>query len=99
VVVVRRFCCRVAAGFFRTPPVAYGANRWFFEMAFPSIATMQGYEPFIDPGVPGEDNPYDEAWLRWDPKQNHRLLGRELDRWRIDPVAYEPVRIPQIWRR
>jgi hypothetical protein len=97
--IVHRFCRTVADGYFQTAPAVYGASRWFFEMAFPSVATMQGFEPYIDPDVYGEDDPRDDAWLRYDPKQNHRLLRRELDRWRADPVAYAPVRMYQIWTR
>ncbi|MGH2616589.1 MAG: hypothetical protein ACRDJC_15225, partial [Thermomicrobiales bacterium] len=96
--IVRRFCRTVADGFFRISPGEYGANRWFIEMALPSVASMQGFEPFIDPNVPGADDPREDAWLRHDPKQNHRLAQRELQRWRSDPVAYQPVRIRQIWR-
>ena len=95
--IVRRFCDSVDNDFFRTDPAAYGANKWFFEMAFPSIATMQGYEPFIDMDVPGADDSRDDLMVSSDVKQTHRLAGAEVTRWRLDPIAFEPRIIP--WDR
>ena len=91
----RRFCQTAGPQFFRTPPGAYGAGRYFFEIGLPNIATMQGYEPFIDADVPGENHPRDDAWLRHDPKQNHRLARAELERWRADPYQFVARRIPE----
>jgi hypothetical protein len=95
--IVRAFCDAVAPWFFRTDPADYGASRWFFEMAFPSIATMQGYEPFIDLDVPGANDPRDDILLETDLRQRHRLAQEELDRWRADPFAFAPRTLP--WNR
>ena len=95
--IVRRFCDSVGADLFCTDPGAYGANKWFFEMAFPSIAAMQGYEPFIELDVPGADDPRDDLMVSWDVKQTHRLAAAEVTRWRMDPIAFQPRIIP--WDR
>jgi hypothetical protein len=92
--IVRRFCNRVAEGFFPTDPGQYGANKWFFEMAFPSVASMQGYEPYIARDVPGRDDPRDDLSLARDRKQNHRLAQAELERWRENPYTFQPRIIP-----
>jgi hypothetical protein len=89
-VIVRRFCDAVGGEFFQTPPGEYGAGRYFFEVGFPNVASMQGFEPFIDPNAPGEGHPRDDVWLFYDAKQNHRLASRELERWRGDPFGFEP---------
>jgi hypothetical protein len=98
--IVRRFCETVAKGFFTTAPGDYGANRWFFEMGFPSVATMQGYEPYIDMTVDGDNDPRDDVWLRDDAKQNHRVVRDELERWRAGPFTFTPRRLaeyPEWW--
>jgi hypothetical protein len=98
--IVRRFCDSVTKGFFTTSPGEYGANRWFFEMAFPSVATMQGYVPFVDMTVDGGNDPRADVWLRDDPRQNHRIVAEELERWRLDPVGFTPRRLrefPEPW--
>ncbi len=95
--IVRRFCDSVGDAFFQTDPGAYGANKWFYEMAFPSIAAMQGYEPFIDMDVPGENNPRADAMVTRDVKQVHRLALEELARWREDPTGFQPRVVP--WDR
>ena len=92
--IVRRFCQRVAADFFQTDPGDYGLNKWFFEMAFPSIASMQGYEPYIERDVPGRGDPQSGVILARDRKQNHRLAQAELERWRADPYAFQPRILP-----
>jgi hypothetical protein len=88
--IVRAFCDAVGDGFFRLDPHEYGASRWFFEMAFPSIASMQGYEPFIDTDVPGANDPRDDLLVDGDVKQNHRLAREEVRRWREDPASFRP---------
>jgi hypothetical protein len=100
--IVRAFCDAVSPWFFQTDPADYGASRWFFEMAFPSIASMQGYEPFIDQDVPGAGAPRDDILLDFDMRQRHRLAQAELDRWRADPFAFSPRVLPwdrAAWRR
>ena len=100
--IVRAFCDAVSPWFFRTDPAEYGASRWFFEMAFPSIATMQGYEPYIDLNVPGANDPRDDIMLDRDMRQGHRLAQEELDRWREDPFAFVPRILPwdrSAWQR
>jgi hypothetical protein len=88
--VVRRFCDVVGSEFFRLDPREYGADRWFFEMAFPSIASIQGYEPFIPMDVLGANHPREDLNMTFDMKQNHRLALAELDRWRRDPFDFTP---------
>jgi hypothetical protein len=100
--ILRAFCDAVWPWFFRTDPADYGASRWFFEMAFPSIATMQGYEPYIDREVPGANDPRDDIMLDNDLRQRHRLAQRELDRWRADPFAFVPRVLPwdrDVWQQ
>jgi hypothetical protein len=92
--IVRRFCDAVGSELFRTDPGAYGANKWFFEMAFPSIATMQGYEPFIGTEAPDGDDPRDDVMVMSDRRQNHRLAQAEVLRWRQDPYDFQPRIIP-----
>jgi hypothetical protein len=92
--IVRRFCQRVADGFFQTEPGAYGLSKWFFEMAFPSIASMQGYEPYIEHDVPGRGDGRNDVILAGDRRQNHRLAQAELDRWRADPFGFAPRLLP-----
>ncbi len=87
---VRAFCAEVDAAFFCTDPGAYGAGRWFFEIGFPNIASMQGFEPFIDQHVPGNNDPRNDVWLAYDVKQNHRIANGERERWRADPVGFRP---------
>jgi hypothetical protein len=88
--IVRRFCDVVGPDFFFTDPREYGADRWFFEMAFPSIASMQGYEPYIPMDVLGANDPRDDLNLTYDMKQNHRLALAELERWRQHPYDFKP---------
>jgi hypothetical protein len=88
--IVRDFCDAVGCEFFRTPLGAFGASRYLFEIGIPSVASMQGYEPFIDRDVPGENDPRDDIWLSYDQKQNHRIALAELERWRTDRFAFQP---------
>jgi hypothetical protein len=88
--IVRRFCEVVGRDFFQIDPREWGGDRWFFEMAFPSIASMQGYEPAITMDMLGDNDPRDDLLLTFDAKQNHRLALEELERWRQDPYDFEP---------
>jgi hypothetical protein len=92
--ILRRFCDAVGPEFFAMDPRQYGGDRWFFEMAFPSIASMQGYEPFIPMDVPGENDPRDDLNMTYDMKQNHRLALADLERWRQDPFHFTPRVVP-----
>jgi hypothetical protein len=92
--IVRRFCDAVDSAFFHTDPGQIGANKWFFEMAFPSISSMQGYEPFLDMDVAGAGDPRDDVTLFADPRQNHRLAHAEVTRWRQDPYRFQPRILP-----
>ena len=76
--VVRRFCNAVAPGFFQTDPAAYGANKWFFEIGFPNVASMQGYEPFIDPNVSGAGYPHDDVGYG---TTQSKITGLRLKNW------------------
>ncbi len=78
----------VPGDFFRVAPGEYGANRWFFEMAFPSIVAMQGYRPWVDLTVDGANDPRDDVWPRYDPRQNHWLVLKEIHRWSSDPFKF-----------
>jgi hypothetical protein len=93
--VVRTFCDAVGPDFFGTDPADYGGSRWWFEGGFPSIASMQGYEPFIELETDGAGNPREDVILWVDPKQNNRLAMDELRRWRADPVGFQPHGIPR----
>jgi hypothetical protein len=92
--ILRSFCDAVGHDFFETNPTEYGGDRWFFEFGFPSIVSMQGYEPFIPTDVPGENDPSEHVSLVNDHKQNHRLALAELRRWHADPLRFSPQEIP-----
>jgi hypothetical protein len=89
--IVRRFCNDVLPEFFSIDLGLLGASRYFFEVAFPNIASMQGYEPFIDLDIIGEGNPRNDVWLWHDPRQNHRIAAQELERWRRNPYNFSPL--------
>jgi hypothetical protein len=95
--IVRRFCRVVGPDFFHTSPGDYGASRYFFEIGFPNIASMQGFAPFIDPDVAGANSSRDDVWLTFDPKQNHRLARIELERWQRDPFSFTARPLPEAW--
>jgi hypothetical protein len=95
--IVRAFCKAVGEDFFCTDPGAYDGGRYLFEIGFPSIATMQGYEPFINPDVPGDNDPRDDVWIAHDVKQNHRIASVELKRWRGDRVGFEPREMEELF--
>ena len=77
--VVRNFCDAVDERFFRTPPGAYGAGRYLFEVGFPSIASMQGYVPFIDADVPGDNDPRETSGS---PTTSSRIIASPATNWR-----------------
>jgi hypothetical protein len=81
--------------FFRVDPVLYGADKWWFEGGFPSIAAMQGLEAYIDVDTDGPGSPRDDIAFYRDPKQGARHAMNELIRWRADPFAFQPRAIPK----
>jgi hypothetical protein len=95
--ILREFCRAVGPSFFEVDPGDYGADRWWFEAAFPSIASVQGYEPFIELNTDGEGSTRDDVALHHDPKQGNRLAFMELERWRRDPFFFEPRRLPKVY--
>jgi len=88
--IVRRFCREVDPQFFGTDLASLGANKWFFEMAFPSLASMQGFEPFIADDPAGEGDPREDLMLYGDRAQVHRLARAEVARWRADRTGFQP---------
>jgi hypothetical protein len=93
--IVRQFCRAVGPDFFLLDPARYGAGRWWFEAAFPSIASMQGFEPFIELDTDGPGDPREDVVLYRDPKQGNRLAMQELERWRRDRLAFVPRGLPR----
>lgn len=90
--IVRQFLRDAVPEFLQLDLGDIGASRYFFELAFPGIAAMQGYIPWIDPDIEGANDPRSDQWLWHDPRQNHRLAAAELERWRADPFAFIPRR-------
>jgi hypothetical protein len=95
--IVRKFCRSVGDAFFRTDPRKWGGNIWWFEGEFPSIASMQGFEPYIELDTDGEGNPRDDVAYIRDPKQGARQAMSELLRWRQDPINFRPHGLPRVW--
>ena len=93
--IVRRFCESVGEEFFGIDPREYGAGRWWIEAAFPSIASMQGYEPLIEVDTDGEGSQRNDILLYDDPRQTNRLALEELRRWRQDPFTFAPRALPR----
>jgi hypothetical protein len=93
--IVRRFCAAVGEDFFRLDPRTYGASPWWFEAAFPSIASMQGYEPAIELETDGAGSPRNDILLYDDPRQTNRLAMEELRRWRQHPFTFAPLALPR----
>jgi hypothetical protein len=96
--IVRRFCDSVGDELFAIDPRQYGAGRWWFEAAFPSIASMQGYEPYIELETDGAGSPREDVVLYLDPRQGNRLAMRELQRWRDDPFGFRPCALQRDWQ-
>ena len=88
---VREFCAQVDRRFFRDGVEPFGGDRFFFEMAMPNVPLMQGYEPFIEPGIggtKGPPKPNGAASILNDWRQNHAVVAIELEKWRQDPVHF-----------
>jgi hypothetical protein len=88
---VREFCTRVDPRFFRLGAEPYGGDRYFFEMAMPNVPIMQGYEPYIEPGLGGTKGQpkVDEVHsILSDWRQNHAVVAIELEKWRQNPTHF-----------
>jgi hypothetical protein len=88
---VRDFCARVDNRFFRYGPKPFGADRFFFEMAIPNVPIMQGYEPYIEPGLGGTSgHPKMDGVesIHNDWRQNNAVGAIELEKWRRDPTGF-----------
>jgi hypothetical protein len=88
---VREFCARVDPRFFREGPAPFGGDRFFFEMAMPNVPLMQGYEPYIEPGMGGTKGPPERdgvASILNDWRQNHAVVAIELEKWRQTPTHF-----------
>ena len=88
---VREFCERVDKRFFRYGAEPFGGDRYFFEMAMPNVPIMQGYEPYIEPGLGGTlGQPKVDGIqsILGDWRQNHAVVTIELDKWRQDPTHF-----------
>jgi hypothetical protein len=88
---VRDFCARVDRRFFRFGPEPFGGDRYFFEMAIPNVPLMQGYAPYIEPGLGGTtDQPKMDgvASIHNDWRQNNAAVAIEFDKWRHDPTGF-----------
>jgi hypothetical protein len=84
---VRDFCARVDKRFFRYGPEPFGADRFFFEMGMTNVPLMQGYEPYIEPGLGGttsQPKMNGVASIHNDWRQNHAVVAIELEKWRRD---------------
>jgi hypothetical protein len=88
---VRDFCARVDKRFFRDGPEPFGADRFFFEMGMTNVPAMQGYEPYIEPGLggtTGQPKMDGLASIQNDWRQNHAVVAIELEKWRRDPTGF-----------
>ena len=88
---VREFCAGVDPRFFRYGPEPFGGDRYFFEMAMPNVPIVQGYEPYIEPGLGGTKGAPDiagEASILSDWRQNHAVTAIELEKWRHAPTYF-----------
>jgi hypothetical protein len=88
---VREFCGQVDTRFFRYGPEPFGGDRYFFEMAMPNVPIMQGFEPYIEPGLGGTKGPPKrdgEESILSDWRQNHAVVAIELEKWRQSPTHF-----------
>ena len=88
---LREFCQAVDRRFFREGPEPSGGNRFFFEMAIPNVPIMQGFEPYIEPGLGGTSGPPKAdgvASILSDWRQNNAVTALALAKWRQDPVRF-----------
>jgi hypothetical protein len=64
-------------------------------MAFPDIALMQGYEPYLEPGLGGlsrdpKRNGSESVLNDW--RNNQAVFAIELDKWRLAPTTFSTTR-------
>jgi hypothetical protein len=88
---VRDFCARVDNRFFRYGPERFGGDRFFVEMAMPNVSIMQGYEPYIEPGLggtTGQPKMDGVVSIYNDWRQNNAVVAIELEKWRQDPTRF-----------
>jgi hypothetical protein len=88
---VRDFCARVDQRFFHYGPGLFGGDKFFFEMGMPNVPMMQGYEPYIEPGLGGTTGQLkmdgvESIYNDW--RQNHAVVAIELEKWRRDPTRF-----------
>ena len=88
---VRDFCAWVDNRFFRYGPKPFGGDMYFFEMAMPNVPIMQGYEPYIEPGLGGTSGSpkmdgIESVYVDW--RQNNGMVAIELEKWRQDPTGF-----------
>lgn len=88
---VREFCEHVDRRLFTYGVEPFGGDRFFFEMAMPNVPIMQGYEPYIEPGLGGTSGQPKmdgiESILN-DWRQNNAVTAIELAKWRQDPTRF-----------
>lgn len=92
--IVRAFCAKVDPRFFTLGPEFFGGDRYFFEMAMPNVATMQGFEPFIEPGLGGTHGPpklNGVASILNDWRQNNAVTAIELQKWKERPTRFRTL--------
>jgi hypothetical protein len=88
---VRDFCARVDKRFFRYGPELFGGDKFFFEMGIPNVPMMQGFEPFIEPGLggtTGQPKLDGVKSIHNDWRQNNAVVAIELEKWRRDPSGF-----------
>ncbi len=92
--IVRAFCAKVDPRFFTLGPELFGGDRYFFEMAMPNVAAMQGYDPFIEPGLGGTHGPpklNGVASILNDWRQNNAVTAIELQKWKARPTRFRTL--------
>jgi hypothetical protein len=88
---VRDFCARVDKRFFQYGPEPFGGDKYFFEMAIPNVPLMQGYQPYIEPGLGGTSGSPKMDGVKSildDWRQNNAVVALELEKWRRDPTGF-----------
>ena len=88
---VRAFCEEVDPRFFIAGVEPFGGDRYFFEMAMPNVPIMQGYEPYIEPGLGGTSGApkmNGVASILNDWRQNNAVTALELEKWRQRPTRF-----------
>jgi hypothetical protein len=89
--IVRDFCTRTDKNFFRYGPEPFGGDKYFFEMGIPNVPVMQGYEPYVEPGLGGTSRQpkldgVESIYNDW--RQNNAVVAIELEKWRRDPTRF-----------